>query len=480
MEEDFTLNQNTGSEILDAMKLYKKNPTDSLPAPQDVEALFNSGTRQDVERVLAGTVVVGTPIETAIYTERARRDEQKRVTERFNQLIQTNDGLRFAANILLPNFSALSDSNDPRTLSNFCTSCPPEFQKNLQFALDILDNRTEFFGVDPETRRPWLMDLFNPVLRDDAIQIITANFLRNKNIYTTAIVEVHDEMVLDVPNAGDENQIAIDRVSVLWPHLPSLNSGSWDLATKKACIFKDYCLYRAKHLADIVSGARVDTRPYVRDFAHVAHPKYGEGLANLFEMQNLCEETKHGINGIKKSHHGMQLGLTQSQFSYSFTQQRLRPKAYLRSLYSHQLAGPNAGPACRCIEECNAKLTELAFGPDPQLSLHQSKMLVREHNAHMPKDTQLDTITSCDQVPFLLTLHAYITQKHAKNSDELLQFTDKLIARPNEILRLLGHHSLKHEFDESMEDMPFCAVDDAGKLVPHDNTLEPFMQWLDI
>ncbi len=163
-------------------------------------------------------------------------------------------------------------------------------------------------------------------------------------------------------------------------------------------------------------------------------------------LMTLCEEVKHGINWIMRRKVNMGND-TEGYCTYAF--HRLQESSPLHSLKRID----NKHEVAAAIEEVNAKLTALAFGPDPHLDivvLFQNTVneILQKMHSHYHR--------------LLAAMLTDNMQIHQKPTDIL-----ELLKLSSSDLRIKALILLCTNFNESFDDLPFCRLSHVGTLYAH-------------
>ena len=201
-----------------------------------------------------------------------------------------------------------------------------------------------------------------------------------------------------------------------------------------------------------------------KTFLDLIHHKNLLPSAKDLEGLAMCEEVKHRINRINRN------TTAQSPQPYglllNFTSARLRPGGMLHQAWLKTHSLEQKVEFARNVEECNAKLSSAVFGPHPKIDLAHSLA-----NIAYP---WLDKTTTGIPSESTLIAAAFLE----KNTDDIhwshmLPFMD---TSHNE-LRTKTWNCMQREFVEDFNDLPFCLVDETGKLCGRDGTHPYFLEW---
>lgn len=337
------------------------------------------------------------------------------------------------------------------------------------------------------------MEIFNQAVFDGSdytLQMIEGSGFVGKEkrrMYTPGLVKIHAGdtfAVRGAPEGDDEISYAV--VSIVYPTGLAENPGGlWQADARRAIVFRDTIESNAAEYAEMASGIlpnlyNAEGKALVR---YVTDSYGGPELATMLERSTLCEEVKHGINCARR---GAETPLTaegdvhvREQYRL-FNNKRLSAGGFLRASHEDILAesvddgDSHSYRDHSSLEECNAKLTEIAVGPDPQYSM---RLALSNFTAGVASGETLDHKRS-DNEALLLLLCDY-SGGSCGTVGEVVEHIERLCALPKGELRLLAKRAFEAEFDEVLEDTPFCVPDVEGKLVRHPGTRDDFAAWAD-
>jgi hypothetical protein len=424
------------------------------------------------------------------------RDMQRMTQDRLREMqnvCQTSPAVRLVVDHVIPNLHDLIvKDNQLEEGKNLLRGLPRDLGRIAEQIIrdiDVDDEAHRIFrenisleGGAAEMKLAHWMDLFNDALAPHYKMSVlnTTRSMQGGDVMTLAVFKVHESSKYEVPNTGG-GSMDIFRVSIIDPvqHV-SDTSGFWDVAMCNAFVLRDRVEHLARVYRGVVNGELPATLPTFVAHAQYMCSRYDAGnLAAVMESATLCEETKHGINGIRRLAADERRGFGSRDSKPAYARERLRDGGFAKNVYgkfvdpSYYAVATNKPVALHVsnmVEETNAKLFDMMVGPDPHHSLYE---IVAHHESMTrknPQDIQLDD--KCFAL-MLLNMHSGRPVPPA----QLQVAGQQLLKRSAEEIRLIAKRTIMNEYTESIDENPFCAVSHDGKLIRHPGTQEMFATW---
>ncbi len=275
--------------------------------------------------------------------------------------------------------------------------------------------------------------------------------------YTLAIAKVHENEQWLI---SEGNDIVFYETEVLFPFLGSSSMGSFDR--------------NIGSWVDITSCFKKAFEFFAQRQGRLCFPMLELGAQHSFRYENvealsqalahhaLYEEIKHQINFYHRviapgneDKHGNRI---------QFLQERLL-------VTSNFVIPPESSPIderlqfANNIEELNAKLTVMAFSPDPHLEV------AMHYNTFQVESQFIQPSRLCEgSIIAALLMNA---DARALGPGALVD----IMSWPDKTLRKAALDALKRTFREEFENLPFCGLDENGNLVETPRTHPFFYQW---
>ena len=186
----------------------------------------------------------------------------------------------------------------------------------------------------------------------------------------------------------------------------------------------------------------------------------------LERCRTSIEEIKHSINGSHRLQYAQSIGDT-SVGIMSYAEHRLTPGSAIRERWWQTRSNDKMDMA-RSIEECNAKLTAAAVGPDPRYVLLECKAFLLWQRNIAAARTRITTESA--MIVSLLWKYIHGAWPERFDDESLADAASILAAMPPEELRLCILRCYMSEFGEAIDGAPFCSISPAGHLIAERET----------